>query len=65
MDGVLWADAYLRCAKVMDRDEGQRRSTPMDFWDDKLRKVHEEFSNWVFQSSIAKVWAIVGVANRV
>ncbi|KAL9121087.1 MAG: hypothetical protein Q9187_002357 [Circinaria calcarea] len=64
-EGALWADAYLRRAKVLSQAERQKKLTPMDLWDEKVRNIHEEFTNWIFQSSLAKVWVIVGVANRI
>ena len=52
----LSTEAYFRRAKVTY----DRTKTPIDIWHNRLLKVHEQFADFIWQRSTAKVWLICG-----
>ena len=62
--GVTWLDTYTRRADNLEKKRRSSGAVPMDDWLPQHRAIHEDFSDWVFERSEAKVWVIYGLANR-
>lgn len=62
--GVTWLDTYAHRADNLEKKLRVSGAVPMNYWVPKQRAMHEDFSDWVFECSEAKVWVICGLANR-
>jgi len=64
IEGVIWLDTYARREDNLEEKLRKKGHVPMNYWPPEQKAMHEEFSDWVFESSEAKVWVICGSQNR-
>jgi len=64
IEGVIWLDTYAFREDNLEKNLRKKGYVPMNYWPPEQKAMHEEFSDWVFESSEAKVWVICGSQNR-
>jgi hypothetical protein len=64
IEGVIWLDTYARREDNLEEKLRKKGHVPMNYWPPEQKAMHEEFSDWIFESSEAKVWVICGSQNR-
>ncbi|KAI9872142.1 MAG: hypothetical protein M1830_002027 [Pleopsidium flavum] len=64
--GCLWLDTYARRAKVPDRrDRDAGYVVPTDTWPEAQRTIHEDFSNYILESSKTKVLSVPSPIKKI